>query len=98
MTEIVPDKEPELWLVNKRAISNGKIICPLSLALRPEVAEIIEWEVDLQTWHVSPFDGPSSQWPPVKARLLRHARGVSNLIQIRQNKEISKKGGTSGNG
>jgi len=90
MTLLVPDKDQVNWFRNKRATVYGKQICPMSLAMDERVVQIINWEVDLQTWHTAPFEGPTSRWPWVPYTLMQHARGVANAIERRNNEELAK--------
>jgi len=92
MIEMIPSVDPVQWFADgKRVLSRGKVICPAALAEDDKVNEILSWEADLQTWHTPPFEGPTSRWPFIEYKLMQHARGVANMIENKQNEELTKK-------
>ena len=89
---MIPEKTPVQWFEMKRVLAHGKPICAASLAEDHMVNQILSQEADLQTWHIAPFEGPTSRWPALEYHALQHARGRANLIENRRNEELRKGG------
>ena len=79
---VLPREEPLAYLRGKIRC-RGREICPVPVAVHPDLAMALHLEADLDAWHVPPFAGPSSEWPREVVRVLRHIRTVRGMIQQR---------------
>lgn len=82
LREMLPEEDGLDWLA-KRVRCDGKRICPTAIAWHPDLPALLHMEADLDTWHVPPFSGPTSEWPAEIVELLRHIRQTRGLLQMR---------------
>lgn len=84
---LLPRRDPVKYLLDEMgATIDGKAICPVPLgALYPDAERIIDTECDMTGgdggWGALPFGGPTSEWPAVTLKLLRHTRAVKGIHQ-----------------
>ena len=91
---ILPQRRPLHWLSSRRTL-DGRQLCPVSVSAHPGAVQVLEWESDLDKWHVAPFEGSTEAWPAEVVDTLRVVRQTSGLIQNERwkPKEKDKDGG-----
>jgi hypothetical protein len=91
MADLLPTDEPLAYLRDRvRQWGTLKPVCPVPLAWHPDLELALNLEADLDTWHLPPLPGPSREWPRALLDVLRHVRGISNLLERRAIREMEK--------
>ena len=76
---IVPMERWRVFL-DERVRSEGRPVCPVALAMHPDVGAVLEMEGDLKNWHQTVE--PVQAMPMELVGLLRHVRREKGRIQL----------------